>query len=39
MKQDAWPRCRVHAFGCFGGTAPRIVPDNAKVAVTSVDVQ
>ena len=35
MKQDTWLRCHVHAFGYFGGAAPCIVPDNAKVAVTS----
>lgn len=33
MKQDTWPRCRVHAFGYFGGAAPCIVPDNLKAGV------
>lgn len=34
MGQDTWLRCHVHAFGYFGGSAPCLVPDNAKVAVT-----
>ena len=33
MKQDTWLRRHVHAFGCFGGAAPRIVPDNLKTRV------
>lgn len=34
MRQDTWLRCHVHAFSYFGGAAPCIVPDNAKVAVS-----
>lgn len=30
VKKDTWRRCRVHAFACFGGAVPCIVPDNPK---------
>lgn len=33
MKQDAWLRAHVSMFEAFGGTAPRIVPDNLKTGV------
>lgn len=35
MREGAWLRCHVHAFDCFGGSTPIIVPDNLKTGVTS----
>lgn len=33
MKQETWLMCHVHAFEFFGGSTPRIVPDNLKTGV------
>jgi transposase len=33
MKQDTWLRAHVAMFEAFGGTVPRIVPDNLKTGV------
>jgi len=33
MRQDAWLRAHVAMFEFFGGTVPRIVPDNLKTGV------
>ncbi|MGP9504386.1 IS21 family transposase [Specibacter sp. AOP5-B1-6] len=33
MRQDTWLRCHVAMFDWFGGTTPRIVPDNLKTGV------
>lgn len=33
MKQDTWLRAHVSMFGWFGGSVPRIVPDNLKTGV------
>lgn len=33
MKQDTWLRAHVAMFTAFGGSAPRIVPDNLKTGV------
>jgi transposase len=35
MKQDSWLRAHVAMFAFFGGTVPRIVPDNLKTGVIS----
>ena len=35
MRQDTWLRAHVSMFGWFGGSVPRIVPDNLKTGVTS----
>lgn len=35
MTQDTWLRCHVAMFEAFGGTVPRIVPDNLKTGVIS----
>ncbi|WP_282856932.1 IS21 family transposase [Pseudoclavibacter helvolus] len=35
MKQDTWLRAHVAMFGWFGGSVPRIVPDNLKTGVIS----
>lgn len=34
MKQETWFMCHVHMFDYFGGSTPRIVPDNLKASVT-----
>lgn len=33
MRQDSWLRAHVAMFGWFGGSVPRIVPDNLKTGV------
>lgn len=33
MRQATWSRCHVAMFEWFGGTTPRIVPDNLKTGV------
>lgn len=33
MRQDTWLRAHVAMFGAFGGSVPRIVPDNLKTGV------
>lgn len=33
MRQEAWLRAHVNMFEFFGGTVPRIVPDNLKTGV------
>ncbi|MHA3685454.1 IS21 family transposase [Leucobacter sp. HY1908] len=33
MRQDTWLSCHVAMFDWFGGTTPRIVPDNLKTGV------
>lgn len=33
MRQDTWLRAHVAMFDAFGGTTPRIVPDNLKTGV------
>jgi transposase len=33
MKQDTWLRAHVAMFEAFGGSVPRIVPDNLKTGV------
>lgn len=33
MKQDTWLRAHVAMFEAFGGSSPRIVPDNLKTGV------
>lgn len=33
MRQATWSRCHVAMFDWFGGTTPRIVPDNLKTGV------
>ncbi|PZT86156.1 IS21 family transposase [Brevibacterium ihuae] len=33
MKQDTWLRAHVAMFSAFGGSVPRIVPDNLKTGV------
>lgn len=33
MRQDTWLTCHVAMFDWFGGTTPRIVPDNLKTGV------
>lgn len=33
MRQDTWLRAHVAMFAAFGGTTPRIVPDNLKTGV------
>ncbi|QIM16042.1 IS21 family transposase [Leucobacter insecticola] len=33
MRQDTWLRCHVAMFDGFGGSVPRIVPDNLKTGV------
>lgn len=33
MKQDAWLDCHVKMFAWFGGSVPRITPDNLKTGV------
>lgn len=33
MRQDTWLRAHVAMFGWFGGSVPRIVPDNLKTGV------
>ena len=33
MKQDSWLRAHVSMFEAFGGSVPRIVPDNLKTGV------
>lgn len=33
MKQDAWLRAHIAMFDWFGGSVPRIVPDNLKTGV------
>lgn len=33
MKQDTWLRAHVAMFEAFGGTVPRVVPDNLKTGV------
>lgn len=35
MKQDAWLRAHTAMFDWFGGSVPRIVPDNLKTGVIS----
>ena len=35
MRQEAWLRAHVAMFEFFGGTVPRIVPDNLKTGVIS----
>ena len=35
MKQDTWLRAHVAMFDWFGGSVPRIVPDNLKTGVIS----
>ncbi len=35
MKQDAWLRAHVAMFDWFGGSVPRVVPDNLKTGVIS----
>ena len=35
MKQDTWLRAHVSMFDWFGGSVPRIVPDNLKTGVIS----
>ncbi|MEE1622745.1 IS21 family transposase, partial [Zafaria sp. Z1313] len=35
MKQDTWLRAHVSMFEAFGGSVPRIVPDNLKTGVIS----
>ena len=37
MKQDTWLRANTAMFDWFGGSVPRIVPDNLKSAVTKAD--
>ena len=34
MTQDSWLRCHVRMFAFFGGSTPRLVPDNLKAGVT-----
>lgn len=34
MSQDSWMRAHLSMFEAFGGTVPRIVPDNLKTGVT-----
>lgn len=34
MKQDTWLLRHVHMFELYGGSAPRLIPDNLKVGVT-----
>lgn len=33
MRQESWLRAHAEMFGFFGGTVPRIVPDNLKTGV------
>ncbi len=33
MKQDTWLECHVRMFAWFGGSTPRITPDNLKTGV------
>lgn len=33
MKQNTWLMCHVHMFEFYGGSVPRIVPDNLKTGV------
>lgn len=33
MRQDTWLTCHVAMFDWFGGTTPRVVPDNLKTGV------
>ena len=33
MKQDAWPPCHVRMSEFYGGSVPRLVPDNLKAGV------
>ena len=33
MRQDSWLACHVAMYGWFGGTTPRLVPDNLKTGV------
>lgn len=35
MKQDTWLRAHVAMFAWFGGSVPRVVPDNLKTGVIS----
>ena len=35
MKQDTWLRAHVSMFDWFGGSVPRVVPDNLKTGVIS----
>lgn len=39
MKQDSWLRAHVSMFEAFGGSVPRIVPDNLKTGVTRHPVE
>lgn len=34
MKQDTWLLCHVHMFEFYGGSVPRLIPDNLKAGVT-----
>jgi transposase len=38
MDQRAWTECHVAAFGFFGGTPARLVPDNLKTGVDKPDL-
>lgn len=33
MKQNTWLLCHVHMFEYFGGSTPRLIPDNLKTGV------
>ncbi|MHA7142660.1 hypothetical protein ACX80T_14110 [Arthrobacter sp. Sr33] len=35
MRQESWPRAHVSRFASFGGSVPRLVPDNLKTWVIS----
>ena len=35
MRQDSWLRAHAEMFAFFGGTVPRLVPDNLKTEVIS----
>lgn len=39
MDEEAWITAHVHAFSCFGGTTPLLVPDNCKTGVIKNTVE